>query len=254
MILYISPRFSNRPNGEQLIQVAKKLGIRTDIVAHQFRATHEKSRMDIKTAMGAVYGEHAFCEFVAQEMRWNLYSNCLDWVTKIPYQYSRRGILYGTLGDMRTIQGINQSILNQKILEPADDNSFVMGKYVTKFPEVPEQTRILAHDETEWKAKYRAIIVNGKLEDICCYRIVDNSLETHGEIAQYCYTAKGVTAMDFIGDVLKNNTTAPACILDVGAIENGWAVIGTYPIWTSDYYACSPVKFLKALFASCEKR
>lgn len=257
MNLFISPNFGTKSDSVKLIEAARKRGIHTSTLLNTWDTEKEKVFEYKKPSEepSALYGEHAFCEFLAQEMHWNLYSNSLDWITKLPKEFVRRDVRYMTISEAIDLENESHSILGKQYIEPADDYCFHSGIY-EKFPSVPLDTPILVHSHVEWTTKFRFIIVNGKIETYCCYKVANvfNEPSIHG----MSFTGNGTTAVSFISTLLNHFNTAPACVIDIGfiqrgsVIDSGWAVCGTYPVWSSELYGCDPDKFLKALFVSCE--
>lgn len=249
MILYISPRYGSKSDAVSLIQAARKRDIETQTLLASW---NKPENIFSPNKIMAVYGEHAFCEFIAEQMDLNLYQNSLDWVARLPHAYVKRLVHYMTLDEIIDTESQRQSILEKKILEPADDPCFQKAIYTDRFPRVPSDTPILVHGQHDWKTKYRFVIINGKIATYCCYQLMQ--VFNQPSIWGMEFTANETTAVGFMHSLLNHSKTAISCIIDVGFITGvGWAVVKTEPVWAADIYGCDPSKFLDALFACCEQ-
>lgn len=248
MVIFISPKFGLKPGTVQLIQAARTKGIETNTLLNSWR--YDEKELNVKSFIhGAPYGEHSFCDFIAQEMKWNLFQNSFDWVAKLPTGLLKRHIKYSTIREAKELDK-NQLIINNKVLESVGDPLFMTAIH-GKFPDVPPETPILIHSDVEWIVKYRFVIINGKIATFCCYRVF--SLFNTPSIWNNSFKGENTTAEAFVQTILNHFETAPACILDVGFIKDtGWSVVGTYPIWTSDLYGCDPFEFIKGIFTACK--
>jgi len=248
MILLISPRYGTRADTVKLIEAARVRGIKTQTLLNNWNidtlAPNEQC---------AVYGEQAFCEFVAQELRLNFYQNSLDWIARLPHAFVKRSIRYMRMREAIEIEENNHTILGRRLLEPADDiMDFDAGFYTKNFPFVPHNTNILVHSYHEWVAKFRFVVVNGKPVASCCYRLCDTF--NLPAIWQVQYDTGGIDAKSFLDTLLDHVNCAPSCVIDVGYIkQTGWAVVSTLPIWSAELYGCSPNNFLDALFAANQR-
>lgn len=249
MILFISPKYGTKADTVTLIQTARAKGIRTETLLNNWKGITDMVAPDERAAL---YGEHAFCEFVAQEMQWNLMQNSLDWVARIPQSFKKRSIRFMTFEEVIDVENNSQSILDKRILEPADEPCFQPAIYQTRFPKVPLDTPMLVSTDHEWVAKFRFIIVNKKIVTSCCYRILDTFNQP--VIWQTRYQFADMDAVTFVETLLEQVNCAPGCVIDVGVIKNaGWAVVGTKPIWSAELFGCNPRGFIEALFASCKQ-
>jgi hypothetical protein len=255
MMLFISSKYGGRVDSVKLIEAARSVGIRTTTLLNTWNTDNAPGVYSGAHEHVAPYGEHAFCEFLAQEMRLNLYSNSLDWVARLPKPMVKRNIKCMSLGDITDIESERRGILGIKHLEPADDACFMPGVH-SRIPRAPRDTKVLVHDEVDWTVKYRFLIVNGRIESFCCFKLsaIFNNPSIHGTN----FIGGSITAEAFMKTVLENHNTAPACIIDVGYIKpgvggssGGWGVCGTYPVWSSELYGLDPLAFLRALFVSC---
>jgi len=249
MILLISSRYSARADVTPLIETARENGIEVCKFLNSW-STHEQT-LSVKKR-GAIYGEHAFAEFAAEQLGWNLYQNSPDWITKLPQAFLKRNVKCYELRALKKLEQDKKVILGKKFLEPADEPCFQPGIY-DKFPNVPPDTLILAHTVQDWKVKYRFVIVNQKIVTYCCYKLLNMFNDPVIWDTVYLDKQSGVTAPSFVQTLLNHNNCAPSCVIDVGfAEELGWSVVGTYPIWAASIYGCNPNQFLKGIFSCCE--
>ncbi len=243
MILFISPSYALRPETNRLIMAANRRNIKVHKCFNSWKETD--TSLDVY-GVGAPYGEQAFCEFIAQEMRWNLYQNSLDWLSKLPHTFVKRSIRYLTMDKVKDVERLKGSILDKRFLTPADEQSFTPGIWSDRFPPVGDDTPVNVSTVDQWAVKFRFVIMNGKPVSECCYYAYGtyNTLSIwHTEV-----NFNGTTARDFLNSLL-DQTNSAACIIDIGYLQNaqGWAVIGTQPIWTAELYGCDEDKFLEAL-------
>lgn len=251
MLLLISAKYGTKPDAVKLIEAARARHADTITLLNNWEQTKESISVS-REQMVAPYGEHAFSEFVAQELNLNLFQNCLDWTPRLPHHFLKRTVRYMTLGDAYDIEAQQHSILGKRVLEPADEQCFTTGIYEESFPRVPKDTPILVHGDDEWVVKYRFIIINGQIASYCCYKVL-NHFNTP-TIWQNKYNHNGSTADGFVRTILNHFRVAPACVLDVGYIKDtGWSVWNTYPIWAADLYGCDPDAMLKGIFIACKQ-
>lgn len=249
MILFISPKYGARADSVSLIQAARSRGIRTETLLNNWHGISQLIGKDEKVAL---YGETAFCEFIAQEMQWELVQNSLDWVTRLPQSFLKRSVKYMTLEEVIDVENHSQSILDKRILQSADEPIFSSGIYQTRFPRVPLDTPMLVSTNLEWTAKFRFIIVNKKIVSSCCFQI--KNVFNQPVIWKTRFEHDNVDAISFVQNLLEHVSCAPGCVIDVGYIQDvGWSVYNTQPIWTTELYGCDPRGVLQALFAACKQ-
>lgn len=251
-MLFISPKFNAKSDVELIIGAARTKGIKTCTLLNSWDS-HKSVYSPNEPC--ALYGEHAFCEFAAQELRLNLYQNSLDWIVKLPHALVKRTIRHTTIGAAMKLDKTLHHILGKQFIEPANDACFPAAIYTDHFPAVPNETPILLSNYHKWTVKYRFIIANGNVTTACCYYLASAGIFNKPTIwgMNYTGTETNASAFDFIQQVLTHINVAPGCVIDVGYVEHeGWAVCGTYPIWSAELYGCDPKGFLEALFAACK--
>lgn len=247
MILFISPNFGQRENIKNLISAAREQNIKTEICFLKFN-----KNLITNDEFCAVYGEEAFCEWVAEECNLNLHQNSLDWIAKVAHPFVKRKINFLTLQEAKKEQKLNNSILNKKRIDPADDKCF-KGGVLDAFPNVSDSTPILLSDNVDWKFKFRYIIKEGKVVTRCCYQI--DKLFNNKTTSQTNIKVAGIDNNSFMQTILTHINCAPSCVIDIGVNKetNMWGIIKTKPIWASDFLGCDPQFFLDALIHSCRK-
>ncbi len=247
MILFISPKYGSKSDSVRLIEAARRANIRTETLLNNW---HNVSKTINQSERTALYGEHAFCEFVAQEMRWNLYQNSLDWITKLPLTFIKRSIQCVSLEEVIEMENSGRYVLGKRVLEPADDPCFHKGVHETNFPRVPLDTPILVSMNQEWEVKFRFVIANKKIATSCCYQMY--GVYNSPSIWKAQVEIDGMTPDRFVHTLLDTVETAPGCVIDIGYLKNaGWAVSGAKPVWAAELYGCEPRPFVDALFAAC---
>lgn len=246
MMLFISPNYGEKRDGALLADCAKKRGVKVHTF---FNSWSRSNNILTPNEKGAVYGEQAFCEFIAQEMRWNIYQNSLDWTARLHKSFLKRSVRCLPLKNLKNEEKQSSGILDRKYLMPADDKLFQSGIYTDRFPKAPSDCPILVSDIVDWSIKYRFIIQYQEIATYCCYRI--EHIHNNPSIWQCQAEYAGITAHQFVSALLERVNCSPACVIDVGYIKGaGWAVDKTLPIWSSEIYGCRIDRFLDALMVS----
>lgn len=249
MILFISPEYGNSPGAITLLQAAQKRNIRCETL-HNAWTGKLLTRYPEAGTEGAPYGNNAFAEFLGQELRWNLRQNSLSWILQLPKQLVKRDIRRMTADKMHEEQQFKRNMLGN-FFEPVDGRSFLPGTYDNGLPDLPDEEEIFVSEPVVWTVKYRYVIIDGRIASWCCYRVFN--VFNNPSIWRNLTQEKGVTNDSFVRTVLDHYRGAPAYILDVGFIKDrGWAVVGSYPMWSSEVYGCDGDAFLQGLFTACE--
>lgn len=251
MLLFVSPAFAARQSLEPLYTAARSHGIEV----RKMLATWNKDRECAAiphNSVGAVYGEQPFCEFIAQEMKWALYQNSIEWLSELPHTFLKRSIKYMTLADAKELEKASGSVLDRRFIAPADEVSFSTAIYVDRFPAVGDETPVFLSSNELWDVRCRYVILNGKIVTNCCYYAYNTFNEPI--IWDAVCNLGNNTATNFMNTVLDHVRVAPSCVVDIGYLkEGGWAVIGSQPIWTANIFGCKPLPFLRALMSSCKQ-
>jgi len=195
---------------------------------------------------GCPYGSQTFCEVMSQQMGWGLIGNPHDWLTKFPLEFLKREVKFYTLKEARNLE-----FEGYRFIKPADDKCFDAKLYeYTEFNPpacVLDDTPVLVSDPADFVEEYRCFVDGKKCLTISCYIY-------HGEINEpkYWYNPNCVEAEKFVNKALEAVPTLPS-VVDVGIMENGWAVIESNQAWASGIYGCEPNDVLSVLEQTCYK-
>jgi len=203
---------------------------------------------------GAVYGEQFFCEVIAEQMNWNLLSNPLDWLAKLPEEYVNRKITFTTLAEARKIN-------EKKFIKPADDKCFPAQVYESgnDLPKhvVLDNTPTLVSDVVNFTSEYRCFIKDRKVTTACCYLYKHYGKEPEINNPANYYQNNDLV-LEFMTKLLADERVecAPGSVIDVGRCKKDdealkFVVLETNPVYASGTYGCEMVAVLDAINAAC---
>jgi hypothetical protein len=247
MLFIITPNCKGDP--QVLADAAEILGWQSYIAPAGWRLPQS---MIGQLGAGAVYGERIFCEVVAQQMKWKLSSNSLDWAAKLPKEYLHRDISFTKLGDMRSEK-------NRKFIKPADGKSFAAKVYESGldlpksyvFNDVP----VIVSDVMNFTSEYRCFVKNRRVVSVCCYWYPEKSEINNKEH----YNRNSETVIKFVNSMLENKDIecANGIVIDVGRYEKPFqrewpfVIMKSSPAYCSDVYGCEIIGTLETIKASC---
>jgi len=196
--------------------------------------------------VGVPYGSQTFCKVIAKQMRWNLSENSNDWLTGLKDEFLKREISFCKLEDVRKLD-----FKGLKFIKSVDGKWFNAKLYKKEdfdpSPITLNDTPVLVSSPVNFTEEYRCFVYNGKCYAISCYiykKVINNPENWHNPNCK--------KAEDFVNEVLRFHHSEPA-VIDVGLMEEGWAVIKTNQSWASGIYGCNPLKVLEVLEKSCNK-
>jgi hypothetical protein len=227
-------------------KAAKSLGFDVFIAPSQWRLSQEML-CQILGQHGIVYGEAMFCEVIAQQLNWKLYSNSQDWLTKLPHKYVNRKISLTTMGAARKEQ-------NKMFIKPADDiKSFEAKVYMSGADLHPSNVLndipVLISEEMNFTSEYRCFVKNRKVVSVCCYKYLNEANKKEH------YQFNNDLVIAFVNDLLRDDAVAcaPGAVIDVGKFKKEeFAVIEANPAYASGVYGCEIIGALEAIIESIE--
>lgn len=205
----------------------------------------------LKNRIGAVYGEQFFCEAVAEQMNWTLLSNPLDWLVRLPEEYTQRKIDFMTLAEARHIK-------EKRFIKPADDKTFKAmiyesGDELSKNP-LLDDVPTLVSDIMNFTSEYRCFIKNRKVISICCYSYKKIGMTDALIDKEEHYHNNNDAVIEFVNKMFEDERVdcAPGAVIDVGRFKKDtYAVIESNPVWASGIYGCELVAALDAIKTAC---
>ena len=195
---------------------------------------------------GCPYGSQTFCEVICQQMNWGLIGNSHDWLTKIPQKFLKREVKFCLLKEARNLE-----FEGSRFIKPADDKCFDAKIYTEQEFDPPivvlDDTPVIISDPVEFTEEYRCFVDGKKCLTVSCYLY-------HGEINEpkNWYNPNCIEAEKFVNKAISAVPTVPS-VVDVGIMENGWAVIESNQAWASGIYGCEPDSVLTVLEQTCYK-
>lgn len=201
-------------------------------------------------APGAVYGEQFFCEVVASQMNWSLLYNSLDWLAKLPKEYTCRNILFTKLSAAR-------KITEEKFIKPADDKCFPARVYANGSelpPTVIDEAPVLVSDVMRFTSEYRCFIKNRNVVSTCCYYYKGVNMQEAKINDPTFYWTNHEAVVDFVNKMLKDDRIecVKGSVIDVGRFQKDkYAVIESNPVYASGLYGCDTVAALDAIKSAC---
>jgi len=193
--------------------------------------------------VGSPYGSQTFCEVVAHQVGWVLKGNPDGWLAGLPREFLKRNVEITTVKEAKTIK-------RRAFMKPADMKFFdakVYERGLEVSDHVLDDSPVLVSDPVQFTEEYRCIVRDGRVASSSCYIY-------HGEIANpKNYYVRVEESEEFANAVLKDVASENA-VMDVGVMEDGWAVIESNQIWASGLYGCDPTEVLKTIQTACARR
>ncbi|MGW4226990.1 ATP-grasp domain-containing protein [Streptomyces bauhiniae] len=213
--------------------------------------------MDVEVLGGATpvrrgahyYGGPAFASRVANDLEVALLEPSDDWLTTLPYAYTRRHIAMSTLNEARRLS-------HPSFVKPPREKSFPAAVYATgaDLPPGPDAP-VLISDVVTWAAEFRLYILDGEIRTGSQYTTFGHldaePLESHRHES---------AVREFTEDLLSTcgESLPSAVVLDIGLLttDHGtqWAVVEPNMAWFSNCYAANPDRALDVVLRSAGPR
>jgi len=201
----------------------------------------------------AVYGEHLFCEFLQQELKFRLLSPPDDLLIRLPSDLVRRKITMMTYAEARRLK-------HASFIKPPDFKSFKAAVYQSgaELLDEPElsPTLVLVSEPVAFEIEFRCFVDNGRLVVSSAY--AKNGIlnvQEQGADEDWGATEEQISnAHAVVDQVLGMDLGLPRTVaLDVGLIKDrGWAVVEANAAWGSGIYGCDPDVILPILLNAIE--
>ncbi|MCP4151868.1 MAG: ATP-grasp domain-containing protein [bacterium] len=199
----------------------------------------------------AIYGEALFVSAIAEQSSLKMIEPPFDWLSKLPMEFTKRDISFGTIGDL-------ESISYPAFVKPADDKCFPAGVY-NSFSEIPvlqhlePNIYILVSQPVKWEIEFRNFIREKKCMTSSVY--CRNGEIANSKDGNWATTERErKEAEAFLQEFLNSEkiTLPPSVVVDTGFITGkGWAVIEANPSWGSGVYGCDTDSVLKTISRGC---
>lgn len=192
-----------------------------------------------------------------------------DWLARLPYEYRRRDVWAGRIGDMpyKGMDPVFYKLAEHKHSGiPAgfhpDRGSFRRFAFdAFNFAPGVEDLRFIGSGPIAYVREYRCFIAHGKVEAASLYLssvpgINDSTVEITWNAQDPAFARRDAAeAAVFAGTVSAalGDEQPPGYVLDVGLDTDGnWSVIEANAAWSSNIYHCDPVGAIRAILASQE--
>jgi hypothetical protein len=204
-------------------------------------------------AGGHVYGGPVFAGEVAADLDLVLLEPTDDWLTRLPYEYTRRDIMLTTLGEARWSR-------TPVFVKPPRDKTLPAGVYAdgSRLPDrFPADTAVLVSEIVTFVAEYRLFVLDGVVHAASRYAI-------HGRLdpapLDACPDRDAVLAfaVRLLGSCA--DSLPSAVVVDVGLVsdpdrgEEHLAVVEANMGWFSTSYAADPERVLDVVLRAAGPR
>lgn len=196
-----------------------------------------------------LYLEGLFGPTLAEEFGLQLIEPPVDWLPRLPNEYRKRRVYLTTLEEART------SVVKPTFIKPPNDKSFAAGIYAGKdLPgEFDGTSLVLVSELVQWEKEFRCFVLDREPRTISIY-LRDGELQRDNDFSQE--PGEEHEALAFVRVILADPRVelGRTAVLDVGVMEQGWAVVEQNAAWGSGIYGCDPVQVLEVLRYSAEPR
>lgn len=204
---------------------------------------------------GHLYGGPAFASAVAADLDLALLEPTDDWLTRLPYEYTRREITLTTLGEARWSR-------TPMFVKPPRDKTITAGVYAdgSRLPgndRHPATTAVLISEIVTFLVEYRLFILDATVHTASRYA-------TNGRLDPALLDAcpHRAEVLDFADSLLDTcaDSLPSAVVVDVGLASNAdrgdehWAVVEANMAWFSTSYAAIPDQVLDVVLRAAGPR
>lgn len=238
MILITQPRAGSSHNEIIALQMtAREMGWDVFPAPTSWRMTDE---FIATKPVGVPYGSQIFCETICQQLDWGLIANPFDWLASVPPAFLKRKVEFMTLVEAK-------KNTERKFIKPADDKCFDAKVYeIGEFnppPVLPDEIPVLVSDVVKFTEEYRCVVRDNKVVTHSCYVLGDEICNPKN----YHISEAPAAFLNSLLEVYKSENA----VIDVGIMEQGFAVIETNPIWASGIYGGDSTEILKTMETTC---
>jgi hypothetical protein len=193
-----------------------------------------------------VYGETLLADAVGPPLDLVLLEPSHGWLPRLPAAYRKREVCLTTLADAR-------SLAARRFVKPVDEKVFAAGVYddgsgIDPTCDFPDSSGVLIAQPVCFGFEARAFVLERSVASLSAY-------VRGGEIARDAAgewplsEAERAGAMDFLARMLADPAVElpAAVVVDVGLMEEGWAVVEANACWASGLCGCDPREVLKVI-------
>jgi hypothetical protein len=204
---------------------------------------------------GHLYGGPIFAAAVAADLDLALLEPDDDWLTRLPYEYTRREIALTTLGEARWSR-------TPMFVKQPRDKTLTAGVYAdgSRLPgddRLGADTAVLVSEIVTFLVEYRLFVLDGTVHAAGRYA-------TGGRLDRAPLDActHRDAVLGFAADLLESHADSlpSAVVIDVGLAADAdrgtehWAVVEANMAWFSTCYAADPDRVLDVVFRSAGPR
>ncbi|MFD7340209.1 ATP-grasp domain-containing protein [Streptomyces violascens] len=205
---------------------------------------------------GHYYGGPAFAAGVIDDLAIALLEPADDWLTVLPYEFTRRHIITRTLGEARRLY-------QPAFIKPPSDKSFpaavyAEGRCLPSGPGLRPDLPVLISDVVSWAMEFRLFLLDGEVHVGSQYSSFGglDAAPLHG----HCHHD---AVLDFADNLLTTcgDTLPSAVVVDIGLLAKSehddagqWAVVEANMAWFSNCYAADPDRVLDVVLRSAGPR
>ncbi|MBV1852859.1 ATP-grasp domain-containing protein [Catellatospora tritici] len=204
---------------------------------------------------GHLYGGPIFTAAVAADLDLALLEPDDDWLTRLPYEYTRRDITLTTLGEARWSRA--PMFVKQPRAKDLAAGVYADGSRLPGNDRHPADTPVLVSEIVTFLVEYRLFVLDGAVHAASRYavsgRLDPASLDACRDRA---------AVLDFAADLLDAcaDSLPSAVVVDVGLAadpdrgDEHWAVVEANMAWFSIGYAADPDRVLDVLLRASGPR
>lgn len=196
------------------------------------------TKQGVVSAETRLYGNGPFCETVAEASRLSLISPRDELLTELGKKWTRRKVEESAVSDITDDLFFNRGTIFVKPVEPKIFAASVFessAEFQAITKGLPSSTRVLVSEVVNFQNEARAFIVDGEIAD-CNFYIKDGDLSE---------AAKFVSS--FVAEHIQDLPST--FVVDIGEVEDGWAVIEFNSTWASHPRQCNPNLILPCIAA-----
>ncbi len=189
----------------------------------------------LDSAAVRLYGNDTFCLVLAQKLGLELVSPPDDLLLQLDASLLSRTVVGATLAECLVAP-------YPKFMKPMVPKLFSAAVYESRAEleaateDLPSDTRVLRSDIVEFRAEARCFVLGGRAQTIACY-------EGAADPAQLQRATELVERL--------SAHLPQTCVVDVGLVQDRWAVVEANAAWGSGLNGCAPAKVIPCLIAAC---
>ncbi len=193
-----------------------------------------------------VYGETLLADAVGGPLELELLEPSHLWLPRLPLPYRKREVRLTTLAEARSLPA-------RRFVKPVDEKVFAAGVYddgsgIDPTRDFPDSSGVLIAQPVCFTFEARAFVLERSVASLSAYvREGDIARDAAGEWPLSESEREG--ALDFLSRMLADPAveSPAAVVIDVGLMEEGWAVVEANACWASGLCGCDPREVLPVI-------